>query len=247
MAKKEDIESDITLELDGEVSPNQMARALNALSALLNSAHRKADPDKNIQWTVQVKKGSNLFGYSAASGSAQPDPAVLDNIQAGLKKLQGGMDRPAGFTDGMMHNLRTLCEISKDTKKKKTNVRLWLKKEASDITVTIKSNVEVALAGEFEEYGAIEGRLQALDAHDGYQLAIYEPLRQKKIVCSVEDDEVFTEAYKLFEQRVEAEGLIKYGANGVPYEITVERFNLIPEIVDTESYKRTRGILKEYV
>lgn len=245
MANKGDIESDITLEVNGEVSPAQFARALNALSALLNSAHRQVDPDSNIQWVLQVKKGSNLAGFNPAQGSIV-NPAVIQNLQTGISQLANGIEKPEGFTEGMMHNLRTLCEISKDTKNKKIGVRLWLKKEPSDITVTIKSNVEVALAGEFEEEGAIEGRLQILDAHDG-QFAIYEPLHNKKIVCTVENDEIFTEAYKQFEQRVEAEGLIKYNASGVPYEILVNRFNRIPEAADIPSYKETRGILKPYV
>lgn len=246
MATKEDIETDLTLEVNGDVSPAQMAKALNALSALLNSAHRLEDPDTNVQWLVQVKKGSNLLGYYPASGSSPVNPAVLQNIQRGLNQLQNGIERPVGFTDGMMHNLRTLCEISKDTKNRKTSLRLWIQREPSDITVTIKSNVEVSLAGEFEEHGAIEGRLESLDAHSGYEFVIYEPLHEKKIVCSVDNDEIFTEAYKLFKKRVEAEGLIKYAANGIPYEITVERFNPIVEQID-QSYKRTRGILKDYV
>lgn len=245
MASKGDIESDITLEVNGEVSPAQFARALNALSALLNSAHRQVDPDSNIQWALQVKKGSNLAGFNPVQGFVV-NPAVIQNLQTGIGQLANGIDKPEGFTEGMMHNLRTLCDISKDTKNKKIGVRLWLKKEPSDITVTIKSNVEVALAGEFEEEGAIEGKLQILDAHDG-QFAIYEPLHNKKIICSVENDAIFTEAYRMFEQRVEAEGLIKYNASGVPYEILVNRFNHIPEAADIPSYKETRGILKPYV
>ena len=163
-----------------------------------------------------------------------------------MSQLERGIDKPEGFNESMMHNVRTLCDISKNTKKKKTSVRLWFNKEVRDITTTIKSNVGIALAGEFEEYGAIEGRLQTLDAHDKYQFAIYEPLRLKKIICAVDNDEIFTEAYTLFKQRVEAEGMIKYSATGIPYEILVERFNHIPDAVDRQSYKGTRGILKEY-
>lgn len=245
MATKDDIESDVTLELDGDVSPGQLATALNAFSALLNSGHKQIDADNTMQWSVQVKKGSNLVEFYPKNTTV--NPVVIKNIQIGLAQLQNGVDKPEGFSEGMMHNLRTLCNISKDTKKRKTSVRLWFNKEPSDITMTIRSNVSVVLAGEFEEYGAIEGRLQTLDAHDGNQFAIYEPLHFKKIVCAVKNDEVFTRAYELFEQRVEAEGLIKYSATGIPYEILVDRFNPIPEAVNVFDYKNTRGILKEYV
>lgn len=244
MAQKGDIESDITLELDGYVSPSQLAKALNAFSALLNSGHRQLDPDKKIQWSIQVKKGSNLVGFYAEN--TDYNPAVLNNIKHGLSELEKGVVKPEGFSEGMMHNLRTLCDVSKSTKKRNTSVRLWLNKEANNITMTIKSNIEVALAGEFEEHGAVEGRLQILDAHDG-QFVIFEPLSMKKILCAVENDEVFTKAYEIFGQRVEAEGLIKYSATGIPYEILVDRFNVIPETVNIHSYKEAKGILKEYV
>lgn len=246
MATKDDIESDITLEVDGDVSPGQLAKALTAFSALLNSAHKQAHPEKNMQWVIQVKSGSNLVGFYPAKGAMPVDYDAVMSIQRGLKELENGIDRPSGFTDGMMHNLRTLCDVAKNTKSKKTSVRLWIKKEASDITLTVKSHIDVALSGEFEEYGAIEGRLQAMDA-DGYQLEIEEPLHLKRISCSVEGDDVFTEAYKLFEKRVEAEGRIKYNSYGIPYEIMIEKIYPIHDTPDKDGYKKTKGILKEYV
>lgn len=245
MAKKDDIESDITLELDGHVSPSQMAKALNALSALLNSGHKKLDPDKAMQWTIQVKKGSNLVGFYPATTPA--NPAVINNIQIGLRQLEQGIEKPDGFSDAMLHNLHTLCDVQKTKKQRNTIVRLWLNKEASNITKKMKNNLEIVLAGEFEEFGSIEGRLQTLNAHDSYEFAIYEPLHNKKIVCHVTNEQIFSEAYKLFERRVEAEGLIKYDVNGIPYEIEVERFNLLPSPPNILNYKSTRGILKAYV
>lgn len=245
MATKDDIEHDLTLELDGHVSPSQLAKALTAFSALLTSGHKKIEPDKAIQWGVQVKKGSNLVGVYPQQGAF--NPALIDNLRYGIKQLDEGVERPTGFDEGMLHNLKTLCEVSSDTKRRKTSVGLWLGKEKTNITMTVKSHVNIVLEGEFEEYGAIEGKLETLDAHDKYQFAIYEPLHLKKIVCTVDNDEVFTRAYELFEQRVEAEGYIKYTATGIPYEITVDRFNPIPEIMEKHSYKSTRGILKEYV
>ena len=244
MAKESDIESNITLEIDGPVSPGQLAKALNSFSALLNAAHKKTDDESAPQWTVQVKKGSNLLGYYSRGNV---NPVALSTIENGLKQLEAGIDMPTGFNDSMIHNLRTLCDIAKDTKSSKTNVKIWLNKKPNDITMKVKSNIAIALAGEFEEYGAIEGTLEILDSHNEYQFAIYEPLYLKRITCSANDDNVLTDAYKMYEQRVEAEGMIKYTAHGIPYEIFVDKINPLSLVKDEQEYKLTRGILKAYV
>lgn len=179
---------------------------------------------------------------------AMPDDRVISVYHFGKDVVENQADyfeklaRQAGFEESGMRS-----EVSSNTKRRKTSVGLWLGKEKTNITMTVKSHVNIVLEGEFEEYGAIEGKLETLDAHDKYQFAIYEPLHLKKIVCTVDNDEVFTRAYELFGQRVEAEGYIKYTATGIPYEITVDRFNPIPEIMEKHSYKSTRGILKEYI
>ena len=182
MARKDDIESDLTLELGGDVSPVQLAKALTAFSALLTSGHKKIEPDKSIQWRVQVKKGSNLVGIYPQNGDF--NPALIDMLSHGIKQLEEGVEKPFGFDEGMLHNLKTLCDVSSGTKRRKTSVGLWLGKEKTSITMNVKSHVNIVLEGEFEEYGAIEGRLETLDAHDTYQFAIYEPLYLKKIICN---------------------------------------------------------------
>lgn len=237
MARKEDIGTDITLELNGVVSPNQMAKALNAFSALLGSGHKLSNPDARMKWTIQVKKGSSLIEFHPQN--APVDPAVIANIQAGLKQIEADGNRPEGFDDNMMRQVKTLADIPNG----KTAIGLWLNKEKTDITTNIKSNVKSALAGPFEEYGAIEGVLKTLDAHADKKFVLYERLHHRKITCVPDSDEIFDEAYRLFDQRVEAEGLIKYSAAGIALEMSVNRFHTIPEPID---YRSAIGILKRY-
>lgn len=252
MATKKDITSDTTLELEGDISPNQLIKAVKAFHSLLNGSRKFHSPDKNIHWTVQVKKGCNLVEYSP---KGEINSAIIQNVQRdlaqhieqGLTQLRNGTERPEGFDTDMIRDLRTLCDVSKDKEDSKTSVRLWLNKKSSDVTMTIRSNADNILGNKFEEHGAVEGMLQMLDVHDGKEFAIFESLNRKRIKCTAESDEIFNLAYKLFDKRVEAEGLVKYDALGIPNEITVEHFSVLPQITNPDDYKNTRGILKKYV
>jgi|GEM_PF-3402928 len=245
MAKKEDIDTDITLEIDGDLlTPNQLAGAITAFAALLNNAHKELGAEKPVQWGVQVKEGSSLIGYVPRT---LPNPQAIEIIVNGIKQFESGWNRPAGFSEAMLFNLQTLCESTRTGKKYNTAIKVWVHKEPVNLSSNIKENINKALQGAFVEYGAIEGLLQTLDSHKGYQFVIYEPLYNKKIICNIGNDDVPGQAYHLWEKRVEAEGLIKYSVEGLPYEIKVDRLSALIPVSGIPDYKLTKGILKHYV
>jgi len=123
----------------------------------------------------------------------------------------------------------------------------WFNKKPTNIGATIKGNVNVVLEGAFTEYGAIEGKLLVLDSEDTPEFAIIEPLYSARILCTAAERDVFDSAYKFYEQRVEAEGLIKYSGKGIPYAIRVDKIFPIVPAEGVSDYKMTRGILKQYV
>lgn len=244
MAKKSDIESDITLELDGTVTPGQLIEAISAFSGLLNGGQKNIDASVNPQWTIQVKKGSNLIGYYSHTAS----PALISNLENGLRKLEAGAEMPTGFDEMMLRNICRLQAIEKNTKARKTNVKIWLDREPTPLHPRMKDHIDKVLKGAFEEYGAVEGVLKILDSHNDHQFAIVEPLYFKKILCfPAADGSVFAEAYKLFGQKVEAEGMVKYTSHGIPYEILVDKIYQLPVVKDANAYVLTQGILKPYV
>ena len=245
MATERDIESDITLEIDGDlVSPTQLAKALTAFSALLNSAHRKCDESASVKWGIQVSKGSNLLAFIPKN---QINPAAIAIVEEGLRSLDKEARCPSGYDESMLYNLQTLSEIVKNTKTQRTTLKAWLYKKPIPIGAAIKGNVDIVLEGAFSEYGAVEGKLLVLDSEDAPEFVIIEPLHAKRITCTAVDRAVFDSAYNLYEQRVEAEGMIKYTGNGVPYAIRVDKIHSILPTPGVPDYKLTRGILKQYV
>ncbi len=78
MATEKDIHSNVTLELDGEITPSQITKAITAFAALMNAAHDEADKKNKVKWQVKVKEGSQLIGLLPQKES--PPPKRITNF-----------------------------------------------------------------------------------------------------------------------------------------------------------------------
>ena len=81
MARPEDIDTDITLELDGsEITPDKFRKSVDAFVGLLEAITKSVCRDAPlVEWRMQVKAGSNLVGACAAEGA---DPTLVRQILA---------------------------------------------------------------------------------------------------------------------------------------------------------------------
>lgn len=247
MATEKDIEHNITLELDGEITPKQLSDAVMALSSIVKSAHKTAGID-NLSLQIQVKKGSQLVEFFPQKDSCDIDYMTLENISAGINSFETDTKNSYGFSDSMLRNLLNLCNVAKlNSKNEHNKVKIWFYKKPLEITKNMQENLELILGGIFTEHGSIEGRLLVLDKQgEKNQFAITEPLHFRKIKCTTSDNPVFDDAYKFFGKRIEAEGMIRYDKNGLPSEICVDFIRPLPTDEELPDYKLTRGILKQY-
>lgn len=227
MATKDDIESDIVLEMGDDITPEQLVKAVNALTGLLNAAHKKASKDKKnkIKWRIQVKQGSNLVGYYAKEGNATPAIDVIQNC------LQNENE----FDEGMTKNVNELCALPDPC--------LWLNHQPFAIGEKIERETGYT---DLQGYGTINGKIEVLNSHKDNQFRIYKPLINHAIVCTAKDDNVFKTAWELFGKLVEAKGLIDYNARGIPHKINVDSLSELPKST-LKSYTDVLGILKKYV
>src|SRR3954452_4567043 len=101
MATKDDIDADLTLEINGRnVTPEKFMKAVRAFFGLVNEVTRElAGPKEFIHWTVQVKHGSNLVGI--VPGHANVRPFVLDNIYALVHESIASIEDAAVEPEGL--------------------------------------------------------------------------------------------------------------------------------------------------
>ena len=146
MAKKADIDADLTLEIDGHnVTPEKFMRGVRAFFGLINEVTRDlTGPDQSVRWIVQVKDGSNLVGV--APSHVTVPAAVLANIyatvQEGIESLEETDAEPEGFPEPALKHVRELAAIVGTDDTDDTRVRIWTKKRP--VTITHKAVAHIA-------------------------------------------------------------------------------------------------------
>jgi len=247
MATKADIDADLTLEIDGKnVTPEKFMRGVRAFFGLINEITRDlAGPDQFVHWTVQVKDGSNLVGVVPTRFTV-PD-AVLANIyatvQEGIESLEDNDTEPAGLPETALRHVRDLGNVVGVDEDDDTRVRVWTKKQP--VAVTRKAVVHVAaiLQEAYEDFGAIEGRVQVISDQGALHVYVLEPIRNRRVRCYFEEDRLplFMAAFR---KRVEVAGRIKYRRDGTPISIQAVTLKEFPDPKDLPQFREMRGIFK---
>lgn len=247
MARKGDIETDLTLEVDGKnITPEKFLRSVRSFFAILNEVTKVvADGGPGVEWVVQVKSGSNLVGVAPQRGF---DPAIVarvtDAVSAGISQIENASARPAHFNERALRNLRDLGKVVGKSDHDDTKVRVWVRKAPIAVTHSSVANVTSLLASEHEDYGSIEGRLQTISERGRLQVVVYEPLWDESIRCFI-SDEMMSGAVTSFGHRVEIYGLIKYRKDGKPVSIDVEEIIPFPGSENIPSFMDVHGILRQ--
>lgn len=249
MATKDDIDADLTLEIDGKnVTPEKFMKAVRAFFGLVNEVTRElAGPKEFIHWTVQVKHGSNLVGIVPSHVNARP--MVLDNIYArvheGIESLENSAAEPEGMPEPALRHIRDLGSIAGvGDDSDDTTIRVWAKKLPAPITHKASAHVAVLLAESYEDFGSIDGRVHVISDEGGnLHVFITEPVGGRRIRCYFEE-EMLPSFLAAFRKRVEVKGKIKYRRDHKPISIFASRLTEYPASKDLPSYREMRGIFR---
>mgnify|MGYP001810509072 FL=1 len=248
MATREDIDADLTLELDGaNVTPERFMKAVRAFFGLVNEVSRElAGPKEFIDWRVQVKRGSNLVGINP--GHANVSAAVLDNIYAivhsGIASIENSAVEPPGLPESALKYIRDLGSIATDDDGDSTKVRVWAKKLPATITHKAAAHVNVLLAESYEDFGTIDGKVQVISDQGNLHVFVTEPISGRRIRCYFEED-MLPRFLAAFRKRVEIKGKIKYRRDHKPISIFASGLTEYPASKDLPSFREMRGIFRE--
>lgn len=246
MAIKSDIESDLTLEVDGHaITPDKFLRSVRSFFAILDEVTREVGGKPNaVRWSVTVKHGSNLVQVSPQPGY---DPAIIgvvtEAVADGLSQIEERETRPAHFTEKALRSLRDLSSAVGRTDSDDTTVRVWVRRNPIDITAKAAANVSGLLGSDHKDYGSIEGLLQTLTERGRLQFIVYERLWDIQARCYIPDNLV-EEALAAFGSRVEVYGQIRYRKDGRPVSIDVDEIREFPAMEDIPSFRDVHGILR---
>jgi hypothetical protein len=244
MATPDQIPTDLTLEIDANVTPEQFMAAARAFFGYVDEVARSLAPDGAApKWKVMVREGSNLLAVEPAPSAL---PAVVQAVYAradeGARQLAEGNLQASRLSEPALKHLKTLSELT-EAKGNPVPLRLWVKRQPLQVNQEIGRVIREDWRADYKDYGTVEGRLTAIQEHGTLQLLLKDEWLKQTIRCYVPEEQL-PDAFANFRRRVEVSGVIHYRRNGTPISVEVEAIDPLPDDSELPSSNDVRGLLK---
>lgn len=244
MAKKDEIPTDLTLDIGGELTPDEFMSAVrNFFGYVKEVAEAQEGDGSTVDWTVRVKEGSSLIGLEP-SGNAPPSrlAMIYNKINYDVETITNGEIPPGGMSDKAFGHLKSLSELAEKSKRP-ANLQVWVRREPKAIGAGIAKTIRDSREADYWDFGTIEGRLEAIkDASGSLKIGVRDFLFPKAIICDVPES-MIERVFASFRRRVELTGKIHYRRDGVPISIEASDLDVLPEDDELPSASDVRGIL----
>lgn len=245
MATRDDIPTDLALEIGDDLEPRRFVAALREFFGLTDEL-AQVPRDQGLSWRVRVREGSNIVALSVGG---QTDSNIvrtaLQRMHDGVAALvDGDFASPALSEKAIQHGKR-LSDLTK-TGSHVTPMRIWLSKSPINFGPEIADLVRQDEASSYNDFGTIEGTLRAIaDQSGGLEIKILDPLWKRAIPCRVNDNQIEL-AMSAFRRRVEVSGPIHYNRLGRPTSIRMESLAILPDDKDLPTAAQVRGLFAEH-
>lgn len=229
----------LTLKLDGEVSLDQFARAVENFKRLVAALTAEVSKGDKVQWTIAgLDYGSASATVQGSTPNREPEP-VLRVIRAYTtigQALERGLQPP--FSPRVTRPARVLAGLPDD---KLEVVRFVTAIDASELRSNPTMNAPVLLHR--AAYGAIQGRVQTLSETRGLRFVLYDVVTSSPVSCYLREDhrEIMRGVWG---RKAIVEGLVtRDTVRGFPVAVRqVTSVEVLPE-VEPGTYKSARGVL----
>ncbi len=247
MVTTKDIDADLTLEIDGQsITPEKFLRGIRAFFGFLSEVTTIVCEDQEpVEWSVQVKSGSNLVGVHPVAGYPKKIvQEIIQSVKRGVETLENRSEEPEHISRKAISYLKELGGIAGVDEDDDTTVRVWIERKPVNVTYKTVAHIAELQKEGYQDHGTVEGKLQTVSERGGFKFVLYEPVWDESIKCYFED-ELLKDALKCFGKRVQVSGLIKYRKDGSPTSIKVERIEPFPESEDIPDFRSVRGIFRK--
>lgn len=241
------LKGDIALELDVErVSAADFGIAVSSFLSVVREITRqvKGSLPKDA-WYVNVQEGSQVLSLTP---NVQRLPVavsdqIISSIVDGFGELESDAATPKNFTNRALEQARVISKLGLLESDREIPVRILTKKRACRVSRRTYDNVSTLIDPDYEDMGSVDGSLEVVSAHNGYEFRIYEPVWDRAVRCSFTED-LLVAALAAFRKRVEVSGLIKYAKNGFPISVKAASIYIFPESSDLPGREDVKGILE---
>lgn len=231
----------IYLEPEGHyVSLETFAAAVQDLKQLVRGLKPPVvDPEKPVKWLVtHLEIGSAMV---AAEPIADQEAArmLVDLAMDGIHAMENEQSPPAYFGREAIAAVKSLVET---TTRDKTKLHVLHGNQQITVTErtasTAKKILDVIV---WEDYGSVEGALEVVNLHGGYQCNVYDTLTNRKIQCSFRREDL-DKVREALGRRVLVIGLVRYNRHGDILAIKAEDITILPQATDLPTVDEILGI-----
>ena len=244
--RPDEIAGELALELDADlVTAADFIGAVESFISILKEVTQEIDNKIPADgWLISVQSGSQVVNVSPNPLRIPPivSGRIVEAVAEGFEALGRAAETPPHFSEKAVEDARKLAKFAMRKSENRFPLRVLTKQRSRPMTREIFNHASDLLDARYEDYGTVEGNLEAVSSHGRYEFRIYEPIWQRAIRCFV-DEKVLDDALTYFRKRVEVQGLIRYSREGLPTSVRVDSIILMPEAKDLPHYSKLRGIL----
>lgn len=242
------LRGEVAVEVDAnDVSASDFYSALDAFLSLVRELTRHVNGTlPQDAWLLNVQEGSQVvsLGPNPTKLPGSMGVEIISLMDRGLTALENKAVQPEGFSEAALESARTLARLGpgRGSKRPQLEIRILTKQKRRSLTPSLSRHVSELLDWKYEDFGTVEGTLEAVSAHGGYEFRIYEPMWLRPVRCNFEED-LLPRALEYFRKRVEVSGLIRYTQDGFPTSVSVTQLDPLPDQADLPNFREIRGIL----
>lgn len=243
MATPDQIPTDLTLDIGDDLAPDAFLSAVKHFVGYVDEITKAQSGDgSQVTWTIKVRQGSNLIGVQPSSSASTSRLAMIYNVASHAPRAVARGDiAGAGVTEKALAHLKALSDIAK--KSLTSHVNIWVRRDPVAIGARISEIVEEDARASYQDYGSLEGRLEAIqDVSGGLKIRVKDYLYPRAINCKV-PERLIERVMAGFRRRVELHGNIHFRLEGTPISIDVDDIDLLPEDDDLPTPGQVRGLL----
>lgn len=236
--------STIRLTILGEVEYLSLSTFLDVaadIKDILRNLAPAVSPQEGhgLEWAVINTYTASLHIEIACVENPVVGAAVAQTFVRGMEIIDRTAERPPFFSDYVLDKAKHLSAMVN----RPDVARITIGSGRTEVHVSqhVAANVDTLIGVRYEEIGAVEGRIEAINIHNRLQFSIYDFVTGRGVQCSF-PDAMFNEVKAVLGHRAIVHGTVRTDRQGQPISVRVERIERMHTRDELPAVSDLRGI-----
>jgi len=234
----------IRLTILGEVEYLSLSTFLDAaadIKDILRTLAPAVSPQEGqgLEWAVINTYTASLHIEIACVENPVIGAAVAQTFVEGMEIIDRSAERPPFFSDYALDKAKHLSAMI--NRPDVARITIGTGRTEVHISQHVAANVDTLIGVRYEEIGAVEGRIEAINIHNRSQFSVYDFVTGRGVQCSFPDT-LLDEVKAILGHRAIVHGTVRTDAQGQPVSVRVERIERMRSREELPVISDLRGI-----